>query len=245
MSVQRIPLTRGQRFKKAREEFNQYGKQDIVTVARTTDIQQSMISDLENDMKYRDVGYTKIVTLAEYYGVSVDYLLGLSEEWRVNTKAADQLGITPKAVAILSDYASWNKEVLSAVLEDPGFHGLIAAINRLCLDVENMHIAYQRGWQKNIEDSEKVRHLQTELSKTLGFSIEILEPKHAAIANLSQIQEVARNLAERISGYNKLSYSERLDSELDADPEELYEYFKAKYPDFDLLRIKEDQTEDE
>lgn len=71
-------LTRGERFKDARTVHNQYGSQSMDEVYAATGVSASMIKDLEDDQKGRSVGYDKIAALAKHYGVSSDYLLGLS-----------------------------------------------------------------------------------------------------------------------------------------------------------------------
>ena len=71
-------LTRGERFKDARIVHNQHGSQSMDEVYSATGISQSMIKDLEDDEKNRSVGYDKIAILARHYGVSSDFLLGLS-----------------------------------------------------------------------------------------------------------------------------------------------------------------------
>lgn len=71
-------LTRGERFKDARTVHNKNGNQSMDKVYAATGVSASMITDLEDDDKNRDVGYEKIVALAKHYGVSSDYLLGLS-----------------------------------------------------------------------------------------------------------------------------------------------------------------------
>lgn len=72
-------LTRGERFKDARIVHNQHGSQSMDEVHSATGISQSMIKDLEDDEKNRSVGYDKIRLLAVHYGVSTDYLLGISD----------------------------------------------------------------------------------------------------------------------------------------------------------------------
>lgn len=68
------------RFKLARTIYNQHGQQSVKEVTRITGVTGSLIDDLESDVwKQRDVGYSKIVKLAKHYGVTTDYLLGLSE----------------------------------------------------------------------------------------------------------------------------------------------------------------------
>lgn len=71
-------LTRGERFKDARTVHNKNGNQSMDEVYKATGVAASMIKDLEDDDKNRSVGYEKIAALAKHYGVSSDYLLGLS-----------------------------------------------------------------------------------------------------------------------------------------------------------------------
>lgn len=71
-------LTRGGRFKYARTVLNQHGSQSMGEVYSATQIYPSVIADLEDDDKVRSVGYDKIAALAKHYGVSSDFLLGIS-----------------------------------------------------------------------------------------------------------------------------------------------------------------------
>ena len=41
-------------------------------------ISKSTLGSYENDA-YKDISHTSLITLAKYYGVSTDYLLGFSE----------------------------------------------------------------------------------------------------------------------------------------------------------------------
>ncbi len=72
-----ISLTRGERFKDARTVYNQHGPQTMAQVHKATGISASLIQELEDDSD-RDFGYCKITKLAEHYGVSVDWLVGLA-----------------------------------------------------------------------------------------------------------------------------------------------------------------------
>lgn len=75
--MKEITLTRGERFKDARTVYNQHGHQTMAQVHKATGISASLIQELEDDSR-RDFGYCKIAKLAEHYGVSVDWLLGLA-----------------------------------------------------------------------------------------------------------------------------------------------------------------------
>lgn len=70
---------RGTRFQDAREVYNRHGRQSMREVSDMCGVSFSLISDLENYDTFRSVGYDKIIALAEHYGVSTDYLLGLSD----------------------------------------------------------------------------------------------------------------------------------------------------------------------
>ena len=68
------------RFKLARTLYNKNGKQSVKTVSDETGITRSLIDDLETSVgKPRGVGYMFVAQLAKHYGVSSDYLLGLSD----------------------------------------------------------------------------------------------------------------------------------------------------------------------
>ena len=68
-------LTRGERFKGARLDFNQHQKQTMDEVAAATGISKSLIQALEDDENDRSVGYDKVAKLAAHYHVTTDYLL--------------------------------------------------------------------------------------------------------------------------------------------------------------------------
>lgn len=96
-------LTQGERFKDARIVHNQHGKQSIGDVVKGTGVSGSLISDLENG-KDRKVNYSDIVKLAKYYGVSLDWLLGLTEVRTLDMNAraiSEATGLSEKSVSEL------------------------------------------------------------------------------------------------------------------------------------------------
>lgn len=95
-------LTRGDRFKDARLVHNKNGKQTMDEVYAATGIAASMIKDLEDDNKYRSVGYDKIATLAKHYGVSADYLLSLTNDPAQKPCATDELGLSANVINWIS-----------------------------------------------------------------------------------------------------------------------------------------------
>lgn len=91
-------LTRDERFKDARQVYNQHGKQTMEEVARTTGLQKSLIQALEDGESKRSVGYDKVARLAFHYGVSADYLLCLSDDPFPQSSAVNDLGLSVEAI---------------------------------------------------------------------------------------------------------------------------------------------------
>ena len=75
-----------------------------------------------------------IAKIAEFFSVSADYLLGLSDDPAQRPAAVDDLGLSPKAVQHLKDIHELNERypidtrqpLLEYLLEDLRFHNLLA-----------------------------------------------------------------------------------------------------------------------
>lgn len=85
-------LTMGERFKDARVDHNQHGKETTGAVEKATGVSKSTISEIENDR--RAPGAETISELARHYGVSADYLLGLSDVITPDTTAQAVIAYT-------------------------------------------------------------------------------------------------------------------------------------------------------
>lgn len=90
-------LQRHERFQDARLVYNIHGKQTMDEVAAATGISKNMISDLENPEKDRDVGCRSITKLADYYGVSIDWLMGLTTDSMISPGEMEDLGISEES----------------------------------------------------------------------------------------------------------------------------------------------------
>lgn len=95
-------LTMGERFKDARIVHNRHGKQTIKEVATSLGITQSALSEIENDK--RNPGAETVKLLAQHYGVTADFLLGLSDTKTPDTTVQaiiDYTGLTERNVEFL------------------------------------------------------------------------------------------------------------------------------------------------
>lgn len=83
------------------------------------------VSDPNNTKAYRNDGMKVeyLRCLAEFYGVSVDYLLGYTNDPNRNPGMVDDLGLSPEAVKLLTVFCKEN-----------AFHNCMKGLNRLLED---------------------------------------------------------------------------------------------------------------
>ncbi len=117
-------LTLGEKLKDLRLAKGYKNTDDL---AKAVNIPKTTLNDYENDEKNQDVGYYNLVTLAKFYDVSMDWLLGLSSvEKHLNTAYSD-LGLSDNAIDILKSN-SINTRLLSEIIEHEHFADLMADI---------------------------------------------------------------------------------------------------------------------
>lgn len=102
-------LTMGERFKDARIVHNRNGKQSTDAVMKAVGISKSTLSDIENDK--RDPGAETIYTLARHYGVSTDFLLGLSDIKTPETTAQAVIEYTGLSEANVQTLHAMSKKI--------------------------------------------------------------------------------------------------------------------------------------
>lgn len=144
------------RFKEARTIHNQHGKQSVLVVAKETGITRTLIDDLEIEQlsKQRDVGYRKIAKLADYYGVSVDWLVGLSDSPSINTDdkfLTDKVGFTHAAVGKLKAYHEGRPhriKALSTLLEQDDFGYILDDIAH-CAEMGKLESLFEQSFAMN------------------------------------------------------------------------------------------------
>ena len=125
------------RFKLARTKYNQNGTQSVKKVSDETDITRSLIDDLETGfVKPRGVSYLIVGKLAKYYGVSSDYLLGLSDtpSKDASIQSVNEItGLDEAAILSIKYIREHNPEyinVLSSLLHDGNIEYLLYLIHK-------------------------------------------------------------------------------------------------------------------
>ena len=105
-------------------------------IAEEIGINPSMLSKYLSD---REPRIEALVKIARYFGVSTDYLLGLSTEKSLNTDmrtAEHTTGLSKKAIENIQGFKDADKSglmfpVLNEVLESPAFTALLVSLQRL------------------------------------------------------------------------------------------------------------------
>ncbi len=101
------------RFKWARQNLK---KESVKTVSQNTGIPRSLIDDLEtNAGRERGVAYQKIKTLAIYFGVSIDWLVGILpfDNWcmsKDSRAASEQTGLSSSSLEQLNKVNALSKK---------------------------------------------------------------------------------------------------------------------------------------
>lgn len=127
-------LTMGEKLKDLRTERGLTTKD----VSRLTGISEAVYNGLENDAD-RDTGYSRIISLAKFYDVPTDYLLGFTESRITKNIELKELHLTDKAIEILLS-GKQNNYLLSDIIEHDEFSNLINSIDVYVRQLAAPHI---------------------------------------------------------------------------------------------------------
>ena len=125
------------RFKKARTIHNRHGAQSTQEVAKETGVTKSLIEDIESTVgKPRNVGYLTVKKLAQHYGVSADYLLGISD----TPSTKEDIQTACKTTGLSTSVIEWLKTItgdpakidaLNSILDNKTFQAILPYIDEL------------------------------------------------------------------------------------------------------------------
>lgn len=93
---------------------------------KQTGISRSALGQYEND-EYKDISHTSIVTLAKFYGVSADYLLGLTENKNHSNTGLAELHLSDTMIELLKS-EKINTRLLCELAAHKDFVKLLADI---------------------------------------------------------------------------------------------------------------------
>lgn len=88
-------------------------------LAKETGLSKSALGSYESN-DYKDISHTAIISLAKYYGVSTDYLLGLTENIEEASSPISELKLDDETVKVLKSGAI-NNRLLCEIIKHPDF----------------------------------------------------------------------------------------------------------------------------
>lgn len=145
-------LTIGERFKDARIVHNRHGKQTMDAVIKGVGISKSTISEIESDNRKPSADVT--IMLSNYYGVSSDYLLGLSDNTTKDVSAKAVLDFLRGSKGSSNDEAA-----IKAVMD---YTGLSEDSIKLLHDMA-IHDTFNRGSSSDIGSGKPIRDLLSDM----------------------------------------------------------------------------------
>ncbi len=107
-------------------------------LARQTGISKSALGSYEAD-DYKDISHFSIVTLAKFYGVSTDYLLGLTENRQHQNTDVAELNLNDEMLELLKS-GKINTRLLCEMATHEGFSKLLADIEIYVDGIASMQI---------------------------------------------------------------------------------------------------------
>ena len=150
----------GNRLREIIEKRKKETGQNLRAVAKDLDVSLGVLSDWQNGNK--TPRGDSIAKLAKYFGVSADYLLGLTEAQTVDTDlraVADYTGLTENAILALKDsemfecYDRSQKKILSDMLSDES-----------CLhQIVNSIYLYLKATEEQVHEAEELLEGEAEL----------------------------------------------------------------------------------
>ena len=130
-------------------------KLTLEQLADKTELSKSALAKYEDGDYEGDISRYAIVTLAKFYGVSTDYLLGLTENRNHPNTVLSELHLSDSALEVLKS-GRVNPRLLSELICHPGFIRLMTDME-VCVDriadmrLKDMNLLLEQARQKVIE----------------------------------------------------------------------------------------------
>lgn len=129
----------------------------LVEVAKDIGISASSLSAYENN-EDKPISLYALKALAEYYDVTTDYLIGLTENRRENRTPIERLHLTDAAIRVIKS-GVFNRQLLSEILIHPAFRRLMIDaeiyVDRIAESgVQNMNALLENARQSFIREQD-------------------------------------------------------------------------------------------
>ena len=92
----------------------------LVELEEATGISKSALGSYESDDTKKEITIAPLITLAKYYGVTTDYLLGMTDNKEQHLFPVDELGLDDATVKILKS-GDLNVRLICEMIKNPAF----------------------------------------------------------------------------------------------------------------------------
>ena len=112
---------------------------NLEELAQETGISKSALGSYENDNdEYKEINHGSLLKLADFYQVSVDYLLGLTNNRRYENTPIEELHLSDEVVELLKS-ERFNNRLLCEIISHEKFKELLADAEIYVDGIATMH----------------------------------------------------------------------------------------------------------
>ncbi len=115
----------------------------LIELEEATGISKSALGSYESDDTKKEITITPLLTLAKYYGVTTDYLLGMTDNKEHHLFPVDELGLDDATVDILKS-GDLNVRLICEMIKNPAFANFLSDMeiyidNLAAMQIHNMN----------------------------------------------------------------------------------------------------------
>ena len=189
----------------------------LVELEEATGISKSALGSYESDDTKKEITIAPLITLAKYYGVTTDYLLGMTDNKEQHLFPVDELGLDDATVEILKS-GDLNVRLICEMIKNPAFANFLSDME---IYVDNLAAMQIHNMNKYIEFTRA--KLQGKGTSTTDHYMKTLEA-----ATIKEDDYFANLLGNDIAGIAKdIKEAHKKDSNTGSDTTEVDEIIDA------------------
>lgn len=141
-------------------------------VAQAIGVSTGTVSNYEND-EYKDISLSLLIKFAKFYGVSLDWLVGLTENRCIENMELAELHLDDDTIALLKS-ERFNNRLLCEIIKHPHFLKLMADTEIYVDGIATLQIKNMNDWL----DSVRLQIIQQHNPNSDDLYLKILEASH-------------------------------------------------------------------
>lgn len=229
-----MTLTIGERLEDLRKERGL----TLDELAEATKISRSALGKYESD-EFKDISPFSIVTLAKFYGVTADYLMGLTETRNRSNEGLADLGLSDEMLDLLRERRV-NTALLSELVTHKDFEKLLADIEIYVDGIATMQIQNLNAWVDVARTEIIEKYHPGEQDKTMRIldAVHIQEGEYFASRVREDLDAILEDLHEAHRGKRDSAPESSVIAEFKRDLEEVANFEGSELERWLLLFCK-------